>query len=301
MDRLITIVEVSPRDGIQNEDKILTTAEKVELIERALAAGIRKIEATSFVNPRRVPQMADADEVMKRVPREAGIEYTGLALNVRGAERAIAAGVDEINYVVISTDGYNIANQGCPTAETLAGWPRVAAMAREAGKKWTVSISASFGCPYEGEVPVSRVVELATELAKEQPSEIIIADSIGVGAPTRVAEVLSAVMEAVPGIALRCHFHNTRNTGLANIYAAIQTGVTAFDASIGGVGGCPFAPGATGNVPTEDVVYMLQRMGMCSELSLDKLIENTSWLAERLEHPVPGMLSKAGPFPMRAA
>ena len=295
-----TIVEVSPRDGLQNEAKILPTGQKLELIRRSIAAGIRRIEATSFVNPNRVPQMADAEAVMAAVPRRPDVQYIGLALNVRGAERAVAAGVDEVNYVVITTDQYNMANQGCLTADTLAGWPKVAAMARAAGKSVTFTMAATFGCPFEGEVPVQRVVDLAREGAKENPSEIILADSIGVGAPTDVEAKVAAVRAALPGIPLRCHFHNTRNTGLANLVAGLRAGVSGFDASIGGIGGCPFAPGATGNIPTEDVIYMLNRMGVETGVNLEELIDAVQWLSGVLEKQMPGMLSRAGNFPRAA-
>ncbi|CAP43125.1 hydroxymethylglutaryl-CoA lyase [Bordetella petrii] len=297
----VTLVEVSPRDGLQNEPEILSTGQKVELIERALAAGLRRIEAVSFVNPRRVPQMADAEAVMKAVPRRPGVTYSGLALNVRGAQRAVDAGVDEINYVVVSTDSYNQANQGCPSDETLRGWGQVATLARDAGLRATLTVAASFGCPFEGEVDVDRVVHIARQAAAEGADEIILADSIGVASPADVLQRVDAVQQALPDAALRCHFHNTRNTGIANVLAAMQAGVRVFDASIGGIGGCPFAPGATGNIPTEDVAYMLERMRCAGSVSAAALADAAQWLAQTLGRPVPGMLSRAGLFPRPAA
>lgn len=297
----VEIVEVAPRDGLQNEPVVVSTADKLRLIEQALAAGLRRIEAASFVNPKRVPQMADADSVMAGVPRREGVRYSGLALNRRGAERALAAGVDEINYVVIATDSYNVANQGCRTAETLSAWPEVAALALSAGKTATFTVAATFGCPFEGEVPAGEVAALAREAARCGASTLILADSIGVAAPTDVTRKIAVVREAVPNIRLRCHFHNTRNTALANICAAMEAGVREFDASIGGIGGCPFAPGATGNVATEDVVYMLGRMGVKTGVDLDRTIRTAEWLSDVLGHPLPGMLCRAGPFPADAS
>lgn len=297
----VTLVEVSPRDGLQNEPEVFSTAQKIALIERALAAGLRRIEAVSFVNPRKVPQMADAEAVMAAVPRQPGVSYSGLALNVRGAQRAVDAGVDEINYVVVSTDSYNQANQGCPSDESLRGWEQVATLARGAGLRATMTVAAAFGCPFEGEVPVARVVHIARQAAAYGADEIVLADSIGVGSPADVAQRIDAVRQALPEAALRCHFHNTRNTGIANVYAAMQAGVYVFDASIGGIGGCPFAPGATGNIPTEDVAYMLERMQCAGAVSTAALADAAHWLAQSLGRPVPGMLSRAGLFPRPAA
>lgn len=293
----VTLVEVGPRDGLQNEPEILSLERKVELISHAIMAGFKRIEAVSFVNPRRVPQMADAEAVMQAVPRPEGVRYSGLALNLRGAQRAVDAGVHEINYVVVATDTYNQANQGCATHESLAAWEHVAALAKQHGLGCTLTIAATFGCPFEGEVPIQRVTDIARQAAALGADEIVLADSIGVASPTDVTARIAAVRQAVPEAVLRCHFHNTRNTGLANVVAAIQSGVTIFDAAIGGIGGCPFAPGATGNIPTEDVAYMLNRMGLLDGIELDALIDAGQWLTETLGRPVPGMLSRAGLFP----
>lgn len=297
----IEIVEVSPRDGLQNEPVLVGTAGKLALIGRAIDAGARRIEATSFVNPKRVPQMADAEAVMAGVPRDRGVSFIGLALNRRGFERAVAAEVSEVNFVVVATETFNRRNQGVDVAETLRQWAEVAAAARQAGLPASITIGAAFGCPFEGEVPVDRVVEVAKQAAAHGPDEIALADTIGVAAPSDVAERVAAVAGAAPGLRLRCHFHNTRNTGMANAHAAVGAGVSVLDASIGGIGGCPFAPSATGNIPTEDLVYMLNRMGVDSGLDAGRLADTAGWLGELLGRPVPGLLGKAGLFPPRAA
>ena len=293
----IDIVEVGPRDGLQSEPGVLPTAAKIEFIERAIAAGIRRIEVTSFVNPKRVPQMADAEAVLAGLPRREGVHYIGLVLNRRGLERAMAAGCNEIGMAVVASDTFNQRNQGVTTDESIAAWLDIAAAARQAGIRPQVTVSAAFGCPFEGEVPAQRVVDIVRRVAEAGPFEIALADTIGVGVPAQVLELVGRVREAVPGVALRCHFHNTRNTGLANAFAAVQAGVTTLDASLGGIGGCPFAPAATGNIPTEDLVYMLQRSGYETGISLAEAIATGRWLQEQLGRPVPGMLVKAGDFP----
>jgi len=297
MARLIEILEVGPRDGLQNEPGVLPTATKVELIERMIAAGLRHIEVASFVNPARVPQMADAEAVFKSLPRQEGVRFVGLVLNRRGFDRAVAAGCDEVGMAVVASDTFNRRNQGASTAESIAAWHDIAAAARAAGIRAQITISAVCGCPFEGEVPVARVVDIAREVAKSAPSEIALADTIGVGVPAQVTELVRQVRAAVPSTPLRGHFHNTRNTGLANAYAAVEAGVRMLDASLGGIGGCPFAPAATGNIPTEDLVYMLQRSGFETGISLEALIDTSKWLQEQLGRPVPGMLVKAGVFP----
>jgi hydroxymethylglutaryl-CoA lyase len=298
---MIDIVEVSPRDGLQSDALTLSTEVKLDLIERLIAAGAKRIEATSFVNPKRVPQMADADELMARLPRPASVSYSGLVLNRRGLDRALAAGIDEVNFVVVATDTFNRRNQGAETAETLAVWADVAAAARSAGRKVSAVIGAAFGCPFEGEVPVARLVEVVKRIAAAAPDEVSLADTIGVAAPSDVTERFAAVASAAPGVKLRGHFHNTRNTGLANAYAALQAGVSALDASLGGIGGCPFAPAATGNIPTEDLCYMLNRMGASTGFDLKRLIEAARWLESELGRPMPAMLGKAGLFPRESA
>ncbi len=293
----IDIVEVGPRDGLQSEPGVLPTATRIEFVERAIAAGVRRVEVTSFVNPKRVPQMADAEAVLSGLARREGIHYIGLVLNRRGFERAAAAGCNEIGMAVVASDTFNRRNQGVSTEESVAAWLDIAAAARQVGIRPQVTVSAAFGCPFEGEVPVERVVEVARRVAEAEPFEIALADTIGVGVPAQVLELVSRVREAVPGVALRCHFHNTRNTGLANAFAAVQAGVRTLDASLGGIGGCPFAPAATGNIPTEDLVYMLHRSGYETGISLAAALSTSHWLEEQLGRPVPGMLVKAGDFP----
>ncbi len=295
--RQVSIVEVAPRDGLQNERARLDTAGKVELIACSVAAGLRRIEVTAFVNPSRVPQMADADAVVAALPRHPDVSYIGLVLNRRGLDRAVEAGVDEVNFVVVATDTFSRRNQGMDTAGALAAWNEVAAAARAAGTPASVTIAAAFGCPFEGEVTVGRVTELAARVADAGPDEIALADTIGVGVPSDVTERLGAVLAVAGGIPLRCHFHNTRNTGIANAYAAVEAGVAALDASTGGIGGCPFAPAATGNIPTEDLAWMLGRMGVDTGVSVPTVVDTAAWLGERLGQSVPALLGKAGVFP----
>jgi hydroxymethylglutaryl-CoA lyase len=303
LSRTIEIVEVGPRDGLQNEATLVSTADKVAFIERAIAAGIRRIEVTSFVNPKRVPQMADAEDVLRALVanRRAEVRYVGLVLNRKGFDRALAAGCNEVGMAVVASNTFNQRNQGVTTEESIGAWLEMARAARAAGIRAQVTVSAAFGCPFEGEIPVARVVEVARRVAEAEPFEIAIADTIGVGVPSQVTEIVSRVREAVPGIPLRCHFHNTRNTGLANAYAAVEAGVATLDASIGGVGGCPFAPAATGNIPTEDLLYMLTRMGVNTGVDVDAVIATGRWLQDVLGRPVPGMLVKAGNFPQGLA
>ena len=299
--RSVQIIEVGPRDGLQNESTLLPCATKVEFINRAIAAGIRRIEVASFVNPKRVPQMADAEEVLAALPRRDEVSYIGLVLNRRGFERAQAAGCNEIGMAVVVSETFNQRNQGASVSESVAAWHEIAALAHAAGIRAQVTLSAAFGCPFEGEVAVERVVELARRVAEARPFEIALADTIGAGVPSQVSELVGRVREALPGIPLRCHFHNTRNTGIANAYAAVAAGVRVLDASNGGIGGCPFAPAATGNIPTEDLVYMLTRMGIATGVDLDALLATGRWLQEQLGRPVPGMLIKAGGFPLQRA
>ena len=291
------IVEVGPRDGLQNEPVVLGTAAKVEFINRAVAAGVRRVEVASFVNPKRVPQMADAEDVLKALPRRADVVYVGLVLNRRGFDRAVAAGCNEIGMVVTASDTFNQRNQGVTTEESLAAWLDIASAARAANVRAQVTISTAFGCPFEGPIAPERVVDLARRLAAGQPHEIALADTIGAAAPTQIRDLVPRVRAAVPGVALRCHFHNTRNTGIANAYAAVEAGIRVLDASIGGIGGCPFAPAATGNIPTEDLIYMLDHMGIDTGIDLDALIATSRWIEAQLGRTVPGMLIKAGNFP----
>ncbi len=295
--RQIGIVEVGPRDGLQNESATVPTNVKLEFIRRAVDAGIRRIEVASFVNPRRVPQMADAEAVLQALPRRDDVSYIGLVLNRAGFDRAAAAGCREIGMVVFTTDEFNRRNQGVTSAESIRTWREIAAAAHAAGMRAQVTISAAFGCPFEGEVQPARVVDIARQVAEAAPFEIAIADTIGVGVPGQVTDIFGRVADALPGMSLRGHFHNTRNTGIANAYAAVTAGAAVLDASLGGLGGCPFAPAATGNIPTEDLVYMLARMGIETGIDLDGAISTARWIEPHVGHAVPGMLVKAGGFP----
>jgi hydroxymethylglutaryl-CoA lyase len=294
----VTIVEVSPRDGLQNESVILSTAAKVELVTRLVDAGARRVEAVSFAHPKLVPAMADAEAVMEQVPRRDGVSYAGLVLNRRGLDRALAAGVDEVNVVVGVTDAFSERNQNMPTAEAMRQAVEVVAGARDAGLVTTLTLSVAFGCPFSGEVDPARVVELAVEAARSGVGEIALGDTIGVGVPAQVRELTARIREAVGDRPpLRYHFHNTRNTGYANAYAAVLDGVDVLDASAGGIGGCPFAPRATGNIATEDLVYQLERMGVPTGYDLAALLPTAEFLSTELGHQVPALLPRAGDFP----
>jgi hydroxymethylglutaryl-CoA lyase len=295
----VEIVEVSARDGIQNEKVILSVDTKLALVERAIAAGARRIEVTSFVNPARVPQMADADEVCARLPRGVA-RFIGLALNLKGFERAAAAGLDEVNFVVVASDTFSRRNQGMGTEDGLRVWSEVRAAA-EGRIRPTLTIGASFGCPFEGEISVDRLLHVIEGAMAHAPAELTLADTIGVATPRDVAERVGAVKARFPELSLRLHLHNTRNTGIANAWAGLMAGVTSFDASLGGVGGCPFAPRATGNVATEDLIYMFERAGVATGWDLDRAIAAAEFLEAELGHVVPGMVMKAGGFPPRAA
>lgn len=294
----IEMVEVSPRDGLQNERTIVSTVHKVELIERAIAAGSRRIEVTSFVNPRAVPQMADAEEVCAALPHCDDVTYIGLVMNLRGADRAIATGrIDQLGAVAVATDRFALANQGQTSDGSVEASCEIIARAQASGLSGQATIAASFGCPFEGEVAEERVVAMAAALAEAGPVEIALADTIGVGNPAHVASLVGKVRAAIGELPIRVHFHNTRGTGLANVWAAIGAGASVVDASIGGLGGCPFAPGAAGNVATEDVAYMLERAGIDTRLELEALIETNHWLAGVMGKQLPAMVGKAGGFP----
>lgn len=297
----VEIVDVGPRDGLQNESVQFSTDTKIGFITRLLDAGIRRIEVASFVNPKRVPQMADAEAVLEALPRDLAASFIGLVLNARGVERALATSVDELNFVVVASNTFSQRNQGATTEESLATWLEISALAREAGIPCGVTLSAAFGCPYEGEVPLERIVELAKRLREGEPSEITIADTIGVAVPPDVKRRFEAVSEVTGDTPLRCHFHNTRNTGIANAYAAYEAGVRILDASCGGIGGCPFAPAATGNIATEDLLYLLDRAGIETGVSAAKIIDTAHWLESHLERPVPSLVSRAGLFPAAAS
>lgn len=294
----VEIVEMSPRDGLQNEDTVLSTEHKVELVERAVRAGHRRIEVTSFVNPARVPQMADADALMAALPRHDGIRYAGLVLNRRGLTRALAAGVDEVDVVVVASDTFSMRNQGTTTEQGCGVAADIVREAQAAGVFTTVTVAAAFGCPFEGEVPMARLREVVARMVDAGPDELALADTIGVAVPADLTGRFAMVREVGGSdLPLRVHLHDTRHTGVANAVAAISAGVATLDASIGGAGGCPFAPNATGNVATEDLLYLFERTGISTGVDLSATIETVAWLEERLGKRLPGALLRAGVFP----
>ena len=297
----VEFVEVGPRDGLQNERTVVSTADKLDLIARAIAAGARRIEVTSFVNAARVPQMADAEAVCAALPDRPDVTYIGLVMNGRGADRAIATGrINQLGAVAVATDQFAMANQGQTSDESVEAAKAIILKAKAAGLTAQATIGASFGCPFEGEVSEARVVDMARRLAEAGPVEVALADTIGVADPAQVARLVSAVRAAIAPLPVRVHFHNTRGTGLANVWAAVAAGARVVDASLGGLGGCPFAPGAAGNVPSEDVVYMLQRAHIATGMDLGLLIESSAWLSEVIGRKLPGMVAQAPRFPQAA-
>ena len=300
MSRRIEIVEVGPRDGLQNESRVLSVADRVAFITQLEAAGVRRIEAVSFVNPKRVPQMGGGEEIMAALPAPArGARRIGLVLNERGWERCVASGCDEANVVVCASDGFGIRNQGTSTDEQLATLAALVVRNRTEGPPITATLSVAFGCPFDGEVPESRVTALVRAIGDMGVGEIALADTIGVADPWTVRRRVEAARSVAPNARLRLHFHDTRRTGLANAYAGVEAGVDILDASCGGIGGCPFAPNATGNIATEDLVYMLTRAGFDTGLDLDALIHAAEWVADKLGKEVPSALSRAGVFPKK--
>lgn len=297
----IEIVEVAPRDGLQNEKTLISTADKLGLIERAIAAGARRLEVTSFVNPKAVPQMADAEAVCAGLPVRDDVTYIGLVMNARGAARALETGrIDQLGAVAVATDQFAMANQGQTSDGSVEAAKGIIAMAHAAGKTAQVTIGASFGCPFEGEVSEDRVIAMAQAIAEAGPIEIGLADTIGVANPAHVASLVGKIRVALPDMPVRVHFHNTRGTGLANLWSAILAGASVADCAIGGLGGCPFAPGAAGNISTEDVIYMLDRAGVQTSLDLTQLIAANHWLADVMQRSLPGMVAKAPSFPKQA-
>ncbi|UAJ08935.1 hydroxymethylglutaryl-CoA lyase [Polymorphobacter megasporae] len=299
MKSTVQVVEVGPRDGLQNEREVIDTSAKIALINRLIDAGARRIEVASFVNPRRVPQMADGDAVIGALPDRKDVSYIGLCLNLRGVERAIASrdggarGVDEAGCVLVASDTFGIRNQGQTIVEGIAANRDMLATATRAGLVPQVTISAAFGCPFEGDVPAQRIVDLAKAMAEAGAVEITLADTIGVGVPAQVGDLFGAVAAAVPGIRLRAHFHDTRGTGIANAWAAYNAGVHVLDASVGGIGGCPFAPKATGNIATEDLLYMLDNSGVSTGVDLPAMIGVNRWFAGILGRELPSRVARA--------
>ena len=298
----VQIVEVGARDGLQNEKEVIGTADKLGLIERMIEAGVRRIEVASFVNPARVPQMADGEAVIAGLPDRKDVSYIGLCLNKRGVLRAIASrdggtrGVDEAGCVLVASDTFGQRNQGQTIAQGIEENRAMLRLARDEGLVPQVTISAAFGCPFEGAVPPATVVALAEQMADAGAVEIALADTIGVGVPAQVSDLFGRVAAAVPGVRLRAHFHDTRGTGIANAWAAYQGGVHVLDASLGGLGGCPFAPKATGNIATEDLLYLLDRSGVATGIDLDAAIATNEWFAGILGRALPSRVARAGGF-----
>ena len=293
------VCDVGPRDGLQNEPRTLPPAVRAELCDRLAASGLRRLEAASFVNPKLVPQMAGAEEVMAELHRRPGTVYAGLMLNEKGYERAVGAGVDEVHYAFAATDEFGRRNQNATTAEGLKTALGLIARARSDRVPITVTVSVAFGCPFEGPVPPERVLKIVEHLMAVPPDEVCLADTIGVGVPPQVHELIRGARAL--GAAVGAHFHNTRNTGYANAAAAVEEGVVSLDASVGGAGGCPFAPNATGNIATEDLVYLLRGLGVVTGIDLDALIDTSKWLGAKLEKKLPGMLAQSGDYPYRTA
>ena len=290
----LEIVDVGPRDGLQNEDETLSPQTRAELCDRLAAAGVPRVEAASFVNPKKVPQMAGAEEVVAGIQRRPGTVYAGLVLNQKGYERAIEAGIDEVRYAFLVTETFAERNQNTTVADATELSERLTERARLDGVRISITLSAAFGCPFEGRVEPKVVLDIAERVGAAKPDEIVLADTIGVGVPKGVRELVGGVLNY--GVTVGCHFHDTRNTGIANAAAAVEAGATVLDASVGGTGGCPFAPKATGNIATEDLVYLLHGMGYETGIDLDALIECAQWLSEQLGKELPGQVHKAGNF-----
>ena len=298
---MIDICEVGPRDGLQSEARIWSVEERIDLIDRLSATGVKRIEAVSFVNPKRVPQMADAETVMAGIQRREDVSFVGLALNLRGVERAIDAGVDEVRYVVVASETFNQKNQGSTIDDTLQGYRDMAGKVTGAGLRLSAVIAAAFGCPFEGEVALEKVTDLARALVSEGAQDIYLADTIGAAVPNQISDRIAATRDVVGAdVILGCHLHNTRNTGFANAVAAVQAGVQLLDSSVGGIGGCPFAPRATGNIATEDLCFLLRNMGYETGVDVDAVIDVAQWAETFFEAPLPGQVMKAGLFPESA-
>jgi hydroxymethylglutaryl-CoA lyase len=292
----VTITEVGPRDGLQNEAAYFETPVKIELIERLAASGLRRIESVSFVSPKAIPQMKDSAEVMAGLPRREGVTYVALVPNDVGAKNAIAAKVDELGTVLSASETHNQHNVRRSIAESLESIEKVGVQAGEAGVPWAGYISCVFGCPYEGAVSVAKSIDIAKQLRSMGAYAITLSDTIGVANPRQITETVDAVRNALPNTPLRLHLHDTRGTALANVLAALQIGIDSFDSSIAGLGGCPYAPGAAGNVATEDLVYMLNEMGIDTGVDLNKLVDAALWIENTVGRSLPGRVKQAGPL-----
>jgi len=290
----VTICDVGPRDGLQNQPVTLEPAVRAELVDRLAATGVPRIEAVSFVNPERVPQMAGAEEVVGAIEHRDGVVLAGLALNERGYERLRDAALEEVHYAFAATDEFNRRNAGATVEEGVAAGARIVERARADGIRSTVTIGVAFGCPFEGAVDPGRVAELAARFAAAGVDEIVVADTVGVGVPRQARDLVGRLLPL--GRPVGVHLHNTRNSGFANAIAALEAGATVFDASVGGIGGCPFAPRATGNVATEDLVYLFQGEGIETGIDLEALIGVATWLESILGRELEGQVYKAGTF-----
>ena len=298
MSRRIEIVEVGPRDGLQNEAVVLTPEDRVQFIARLEAAGVRRIEAVSFVNPKRVPQMAGAEAIMQALPvAKSGGRRIGLVLNERGFERCVEARCDEANVVVCATDAFGVRNQAATVRDQIAALARIVDRAKGVGMPVTATVSVAFGCPFAGEVTEAQLLAILGDIVALKLDEVALADTIGAADPWTVRRRVELAKALAPQLPLRLHFHDTRRTGLANAFAGVEAGVDILDASCGGIGGCPFAPKATGNIATEDLVHMLHRAGFETGLNLDRLIDAANWIGEKLGRPAPSALTRAGIFP----
>ena len=291
----IVLCDVAPRDGIQNEKTFLSPVQRYELIRRLAAAGLRWIEVASFASPKWVPQMAGAEEVLRLSAAIPDIRPIVLVLNDHGYERAVNAGARYIRLVVASTETMNQKNANALPEQTMTSYQPIFERARRDGIELTGAIATSFGCPFEGAVDPGRVLRLALQFAEAGAVEVDFADTVGMAVPPQIERMILRARREIPRVRIGIHVHNTRNTGLANAYAAVQAGADVLDASTGGAGGCPFAPKATGNIPMDDLVFMLEGMGIKTGVDLAKLIETSRWFEELLEHPLPAMLPKAGP------
>ena len=290
----IDICDVAPRDGLQNDATQTTPEMRAELCRRLADAGVPYVEAVSFVNEKRVPRMAGAETVVSLLPVDTKTEFNALVLNERGYDRALTTTLQAVHYAFPVTDAFGERNQGAKVVDSLAIAKRMIERARGDGLGISIGLAVAFGCPFEGTVDPNRVLEIAHQVAEMGPDAISFADTIGVGVPKQVRILVEGMADT--DVPVGCHFHDTRNTGVANALAAVESGAQMLDASVGGVGGCPFAPAATGNVATEDVVYMLHGMGYETGIDLDKLISTAKWLEKELEHSVPSALHRAGPF-----
>jgi hydroxymethylglutaryl-CoA lyase len=292
--RQISVREVGPRDGLQNEEPVPTQA-KIELIDRLSATGVQRIEAVSFVRPDAIPQMADADAVWSGIERAAGVRYSALVPNLRGAVRALDRGLTEIEAVVSASDTHNRKNVNRSTAESLDDIAEIIGLAHDRGASCQVIVSTAWGCPYEGDVPVERVVATASRAVADGADTISFGDTTGMATPGRVHALVGEFRSAHPGVGLNLHFHNTRGTGLANVLAALELGVADFDASVGGLGGCPYAPGATGNIATEELVHMVEDMGVDTGIDLEAMIDAAADAERIIGRQLPSQVLRAGP------